>query len=115
MIFGAAVFTVGAGMIYTLKVNSPTKTWIGYEFLAGFGAGAGVQSKLSSSTLTEAYSSDLLNSSLHRCSSCPRRERYAIWKCCSLLFQFSRWSTFHIHRKSYFHVKLLVSCWEPRA
>ena len=52
MIFGAAVFTVGAGMIYTLKVNSPTKTWIGYEFLAGFGAGAGVQSKGSSSFLT---------------------------------------------------------------
>jgi hypothetical protein len=51
MILGAAVFTVGAGLIYTLKVDSPNKTWIGYEFLAGFGAGSGVQSKISSSVL----------------------------------------------------------------
>jgi hypothetical protein len=43
MIFGSAVFTVGAGMLYTLKVNSNTGKWVGYQLLSGFGAGAGVQ------------------------------------------------------------------------
>ncbi|KAH8727631.1 major facilitator superfamily domain-containing protein [Phaeosphaeriaceae sp. PMI808] len=40
---GTAVFVVGAGMLYTLKVNSPAGQWIGYQILAGVGAGAGVQ------------------------------------------------------------------------
>lgn len=43
MIFGGAIFTVGAGLIYTLKVNSNAGEWIGYQLLCGFGAGAGVQ------------------------------------------------------------------------
>ncbi|KAG9247318.1 major facilitator superfamily domain-containing protein [Calycina marina] len=43
MVFGASVFTAGAGMIYTLKVTSSAGAWIGYQILAGFGAGAGVQ------------------------------------------------------------------------
>lgn len=43
MITGAAIFTVGAGMLYTLKVNSSTGEWVGYQLLGGFGAGAGVQ------------------------------------------------------------------------
>jgi hypothetical protein len=43
MIFGSAVFTVGAGMIYLLKVHSGASKWIGYQLLCGFGAGAGVQ------------------------------------------------------------------------
>lgn len=43
MIFGSAIFTVGAGMLYTLKVNSNTGKWVGYQLLSGFGAGAGVQ------------------------------------------------------------------------
>jgi len=43
MIIGAAVFTVGSGLIYTFAVNTPTGRWIGYQILAGFGAGAGVQ------------------------------------------------------------------------
>lgn len=43
MWFGSAVFTIGAGMLYTLKVNSPNGQWIGYQILAGVGAGAGVQ------------------------------------------------------------------------
>lgn len=30
-------------MLYTLKVNSPNGQWIGYQILAGVGAGAGVQ------------------------------------------------------------------------
>lgn len=40
---GIVVFTVGAGMLHTLKVNSTTGTWIGYQILAGAGAGACVQ------------------------------------------------------------------------
>jgi len=43
MIVGAAIFTIGAGMIYTLAVDSYAGFWIGYQLLAGFGAGAGVQ------------------------------------------------------------------------
>ena len=40
---GSAVFTVGSGMLYTLKVNSNAGEWIGYQILTGFGAGACVQ------------------------------------------------------------------------
>ncbi len=43
MIVGAAIFTVGAGMVYTLATNSGAAMWIGYQILSGFGAGAGVQ------------------------------------------------------------------------
>ena len=37
------IFTIGSGMLYTLKVSSGTGEWIGYEILAGVGAGACVQ------------------------------------------------------------------------
>lgn len=40
---GAAVFTVGCGMLYTLTVDSGAGMWIGYQLLAGIGAGASVQ------------------------------------------------------------------------
>jgi hypothetical protein len=40
---GSAIFVVGSGMIYTLKVNSGAGMWIGYQILAGAGAGACVQ------------------------------------------------------------------------
>ncbi|RAL65207.1 hypothetical protein DID88_001313 [Monilinia fructigena] len=43
MIAAGAVFTVGAGLIYTLKVNSNVGMWVGYQLLCGFGAGMGVQ------------------------------------------------------------------------
>jgi hypothetical protein len=43
MIIGAAIFTVGAGMVYTLATDSGAGMWIGYQILSGFGAGAGVQ------------------------------------------------------------------------
>ncbi|EMD91252.1 hypothetical protein COCC4DRAFT_155316 [Bipolaris maydis ATCC 48331] len=43
MWFGSAVFAIGAGLLYTLKVRSPAGQWIGYQILAGIGAGAGVQ------------------------------------------------------------------------
>lgn len=37
------IFVIGCGMLYTLKVNSSVGTWIGYQILAGVGAGACVQ------------------------------------------------------------------------
>ena len=43
MWFGSAVFAIGAGLLSTLKVTSPPGQWIGYQILAGIGAGAGVQ------------------------------------------------------------------------
>ncbi|KIW46366.1 uncharacterized protein PV06_02041 [Exophiala oligosperma] len=41
--FGSAVFAVGSGLLHTLKVDSSTGTWIGYQILAGVGVGACVQ------------------------------------------------------------------------
>ncbi len=41
--FGSAVFAVGSGLLHTLKVHSSTGTWIGYQIVAGAGAGACVQ------------------------------------------------------------------------
>lgn len=40
---GSAIFAVGCGMLYTLKVSSGAAAWIGYQILAGIGAGACVQ------------------------------------------------------------------------
>ena len=40
---GSAIFTVGAGMIYSLKPESSAGMWIGYQILAGTGAGMCVQ------------------------------------------------------------------------
>jgi hypothetical protein len=43
MIVGAAIFTVGAGTIYMLRVGSSAGQWVGYQLLSGIGAGAGIQ------------------------------------------------------------------------
>lgn len=40
---GVVVFAVGCGMLHTLKVDSSEGIWIGYQILAGAGAGACVQ------------------------------------------------------------------------
>jgi len=40
---GTAIFTVGSGLIYTLSPSSSSGQWIGYQVLAGFGAGACIQ------------------------------------------------------------------------
>lgn len=37
------IMSVAAGLITTLKVDTPSKTWIGYEILYGFGLGLGMQ------------------------------------------------------------------------
>jgi Na+/melibiose symporter-like transporter len=41
--FGTAIFTIGSGMLFTLKVNTDTAKWIGYQILTGFGSGAAIQ------------------------------------------------------------------------
>jgi len=40
---GVVIFTIGSGLLHTLSVNSSEGIWIGYQLLAGFGAGACVQ------------------------------------------------------------------------
>lgn len=40
---GVIIFTIGSGLLYTLKTTSTVGTWIGYQILAGVGAGACVQ------------------------------------------------------------------------
>ncbi|KAL2430531.1 MFS-type efflux pump MFS1 [Exophiala dermatitidis] len=40
---GSAIFAVGCGLLYTLKVDSSAATWIGYQILAGVGGGGCVQ------------------------------------------------------------------------
>ena len=42
-ILGAGVASVGAGLITTLKVDTSTARWIGYEILIGAGIGASIQ------------------------------------------------------------------------
>lgn len=40
---GSAIFTIGSGLIFTLRVSSNAGQWIGYQILTGLGAGAGLQ------------------------------------------------------------------------
>jgi hypothetical protein len=40
---GSALITIGAGLIYTLDIGSPSSHWIGYQILAGIGCGLGLQ------------------------------------------------------------------------
>lgn len=40
---GAAIFTIGSGLICTLKVDTSTGAWIGYQILTGIGVGMSVQ------------------------------------------------------------------------
>ena len=43
MILGVVIYTIGAGLLHTLQVNSSVGHWVGYQLLAGFGSGAGIQ------------------------------------------------------------------------
>lgn len=38
-VFGAALTTIGVGLLFTLKVNSNPGHWIGYQLLSGIGLG----------------------------------------------------------------------------
>lgn len=43
LLAGAAITTIGTGMIYTLDIGSPSSHWIGYQALAGIGIGLSIQ------------------------------------------------------------------------
>jgi MFS family permease len=43
MIGGAAVTTIGSGMIYTFDTGSSAGVWIGYQILCGIGVGVSFQ------------------------------------------------------------------------
>lgn len=43
MLLGAVLSTIGAGLIYTLDIGSPSSSWIGYQVCAGIGAGLSMQ------------------------------------------------------------------------
>ncbi|KAH8736285.1 major facilitator superfamily domain-containing protein [Ilyonectria robusta] len=46
MIGGSIFMAIGYGLICTLKVDTPTAGWIGYQLLAGVGVGIGMQQPL---------------------------------------------------------------------
>lgn len=46
LIVGNTMATVGNGLLFTLGSNSPAGHWIGYQILAGFGLGLGVQTAI---------------------------------------------------------------------
>ena len=43
MVVSPVITAVGAGLMSTFNVDTPSSEWIGYQFLAGFGLGFGVQ------------------------------------------------------------------------
>jgi len=43
MLAGAGIATVGAGLLYTLDLDTPSSMWIGYQILVGVGCGMGIQ------------------------------------------------------------------------
>ena len=43
LLVGSAITTIGAGLLYTLDVGSPSSHWIGYQALAGIGIGLSIQ------------------------------------------------------------------------
>jgi MFS transporter, DHA2 family, glioxin efflux transporter len=43
MLIGGVLSTIGAGLIFTLDIGSPSSKWIGYQVLAGLGIGIGLQ------------------------------------------------------------------------
>ncbi|EJU00964.1 MFS general substrate transporter [Dacryopinax primogenitus] len=47
LILGSVLATIGAGLIYTLDIGTPSAQWIGYQVLAGVGIGIGIQIPIS--------------------------------------------------------------------
>lgn len=43
MIASAVLVAIGSGLLYTLRVDSGHPMWIGYQIIAGFGVGLGIQ------------------------------------------------------------------------
>lgn len=43
LLSGGAIATIGAGLLYTLDIGSPSSHWIGYQALTGIGIGLSLQ------------------------------------------------------------------------
>lgn len=43
LLAGSAIATIGAGLLYTLDIGSPSSHWIGYQALVGIGIGLSIQ------------------------------------------------------------------------
>ena len=43
LVLGPVLGTIGAGLLYTLGIGSPSAHWIGYQIIAGIGFGFGIQ------------------------------------------------------------------------
>ncbi|KAH8704048.1 putative MFS multidrug transporter [Talaromyces proteolyticus] len=43
MILAGVIATIGAGLIYTFEIDTPSSKWIGYQVLCGIGVGIGCQ------------------------------------------------------------------------
>jgi MFS transporter, DHA2 family, glioxin efflux transporter len=43
MVIGSSLFTIGAGLLYTLEIGTPLANAIGYQVLLGVGQGIGIQ------------------------------------------------------------------------
>ena len=43
LLAGGSIATIGAGLLYTLDIGSPSSHWIGYQALAGIGVGLAIQ------------------------------------------------------------------------
>jgi hypothetical protein len=54
MILGGVLSTVGAGLIYTLDIGSPSSQWIGYQVLSGLGIGIALQIPIIAAQATSA-------------------------------------------------------------
>jgi hypothetical protein len=43
MLIGATLAAVGSGLVYTIGINTPTGSWIGFLIILGLGYGASMQ------------------------------------------------------------------------
>lgn len=43
LVASSVIVTISAGLLYTLDIGTPTGKWVGYQILAGFGFGMGLQ------------------------------------------------------------------------
>ena len=43
LLVGSSIATIGAGLLYTLDIGSPSSHWIGYQALTGIGIGLSIQ------------------------------------------------------------------------
>jgi Na+/melibiose symporter-like transporter len=77
MWYGSAVFAIGAGMLYTLKVSSRNSHWIEYQIFAGIDTGAGVQIQF---IAVQVMSSTERNAYRQRLCTTTRSWRPSFWR-----------------------------------